>query len=112
MTTDAEQPGSEQARIDRFILRCPWLADLIAEGRASREADRRLPHWSKRRPLMRNRLKIGAIGEVDGEDVVVVRCRCDDLAWPCNRYEVARLCDGVGQVIGVHRSEIRVDREQ
>ena len=99
-------------RVDAIVLRFPWLVELIAEGRAAREADRRLPQWAKRRPLMRNRLKIGAIGEVDGEEVVVVRCRCDDLTWPCNRYEVARLYDGAGQVIGVHRSSIRVDRDQ
>lgn len=99
-------------RLDRLVRRFPWLADLLAEGRAAREADKRLEDWQKRRPLMRNRLKIGAIGEVDGEEVVVVRCHCDDLTWPGNRYEVARLYDGAGQVIGVHRSEIRVDRDQ
>lgn len=104
------EPTTEP-RLHAIVRRFPWLVDLIAEGIAAREADRRLPQWAIRRPLMRNRLKIGAIGEVDGEEVVVVKCHCDDLAWPCNRYEVARLYDGAGQVIGVHRSSIRVDRD-
>ena len=92
-----------------------WVQEAIDSGReVTAEEERKIsscPCW-RRRPMQR-RLQPGTrCWDRDDrwQELIVVRCLCDEMTYLPNRYLVARLYGGGGDIVVRGRAEIEVER--